>query len=421
MKIGILGGGESGVGAALLAKAKGHIVAVSDSGELNEAHRKELKNNNIRFEEGGHTFEILKSLDLIVKSPGIPNTADIIVQLKEKGVRVIGEIEFGALQISGKIVAITGTNGKTTTTNLTYEMFKNEFSNVAKGGNLGNSFCRLVLEDEYEWYILEVSSFQLEDIVQFRPDIACILNVTPDHLDRYDGSIKKYRAAKARIAMNQTKDDLLFILEDEEIKEALKNAKSKITIIKDDAEKEKVNNPYLRGKHNAKNVAFAKAMSKAAGVSDANIDKAIESFINEKHRLQPVARINEVMYVNDSKATNVDAVYYALTAFEGPIIWIAGGVDKGNDYGMIEREVKDNVKAIIVLGEDKKIGKYFDKKKPIKKAKNMANAIKKATKMADSGDIVLLSPACASFDLFDNYKDRGEQFITEVWRLLEKD
>tara|TARA_B100000497_G_C7693717_1_gene422694 strand:- start:1113 stop:2372 length:1260 start_codon:yes stop_codon:yes gene_type:complete len=419
MKIGILGGGESGVGAALLAKAKGHIVLVSDKGQIAQQHKEELEENNIHFEEGGHTFEILENLDLIVKSPGIPNTTEVIEYLKKNGIRVIGEIEFGFLQCTGKIVAITGTNGKTTTTNLTYQMFKNQFGNVAKGGNIGHSFCRLVMDDSYEWYVLEVSSFQLEDIVQFKPDVACILNVTADHLDRYNDSITQYRRAKARIAMNLETDDHLFIADDDEIIKTIKSSKANAEVISKN-EDESISNPFLIGDHNAINVAFAKKMSEAAGVSQGNMNKALENFVNDDHRLQPVARINEVMYVNDSKATNVDAVNYALTAFQKPIIWIVGGVDKGNDYSSIENEVINNVKGIIILGEGEKLEQFFKGKiKPIKKAKKMAKAIKKATKMADQGDVVLLSPACASFDLFDNYKDRGNQFVEEVWRLLD--
>jgi UDP-N-acetylmuramoylalanine--D-glutamate ligase len=419
MKIGVLGGGESGIGAALLAKEKGHVVLVSDSGIIADNYKKELKENNIRFEESRHNFEILESLDLIVKSPGIPNSSKVIEHLRTSGVRVIGEIEFGYLHCSGKIVAITGTNGKTTTTNLTYDMFKNQFENVAKGGNIGNSFCRLVIEDLYDWYVLEVSSFQLEDIIQFKPDISCILNVTPDHLDRYSGSIDEYRKAKARITINQKSNDVLFLPNDKKLIEATRSSESIKEVI---TEKNitPMANPYLKGKHNAMNVAFARGMSLAAGVAESSIRKAIDSFVNDEHRLQPVARINEVTYVNDSKATNVDAVYYALTAFSEPIIWIAGGVDKGNDYSKIENEVIANVKGIVVLGEDDQIKKYFkNKNEIIKKARSMKKAIKKATKMAEGGDVVLLSPACASFDLFDNYKDRGEQFIQEVWNLID--
>ena len=338
MRIGILGGGESGVGSAILANSKGHIVLVSDSNKIAVKYKNELNEHNIQFEESGHTFEILETLDLIVKSPGIPNTAKIIKHLKKKGVRIIGEIEFGFLQCSGKIIAITGTNGKTTTTNLTYEMLRNEYQKVGKGGNLGNSFCRMILDEDYDWFVLEVSSFQLDDIVTFKPDIACILNVTPDHLDRYEHSIKKYRKAKFRIAMNQSKEDILFIAHDVEIKKTIQIANVRTKVIKE--EKVLLTNPYLRGKHNAMNVTFAKMMSKSAGVSDKNIEKALESFVNDNHRLQPIVRIDEVMYVNDSKATNVDAVYYALTAFSEPIIWIMGGIDKGNDYSIIEKKVK---------------------------------------------------------------------------------
>jgi len=423
MKIGVLGGGESGVGAALLAKSEGHIVIVSDYGKIADRFKKELIENNIRFEEGGHSFEILETLDLIIKSPGIPDTSAVINHLKDKGLRIIGEIEFGYLQCGGKIIAITGTNGKTTTTNLTYEMMQNQFAKVGKGGNVGYSFCRLVLEDDYEWYVLELSSFQLDGCHSFKPEIACILNVTPDHLDRYEDSMALYRASKASISKNQNGDDYLFISDDLVVKKALSKARSKIISLDIDNGLKDLKNPYLKGHHNALNAAFAKEMSGKAGVSNENIEKALESFVNHDHRLQPVARINEVLYINDSKATNVDATYYALTAFEEPIIWIVGGRDKGNDYSALEQEVRERVKAIVMLGEDNsKISSYFKGKiEKIKDTSSMTEAISAANEWAESGDVVLLSPACASFDLFENYEDRGKQFVEEVWKLIEED
>ena len=422
MKIGVLGGGESGVGAALLAQAKGHIVFVSDYNKIADRYKNELLKSNVRFEESGHDFEILETLDLIVKSPGIPNTASVIQHLRSKNVRIVGEIEFGFLQCSGKIIAITGTNGKTTTTNLTYEMMKYQFDKVGKGGNVGHSFCRLVLDEDIEWFVLEVSSFQLDDIQSFRPDIACILNVTPDHLDRYEGSLDLYRKSKASIVKNQTSNDVIFINDDTSIKNSIQSAKSKLVILDESKRLNSITNPYLRGTHNAMNASFAIEMSKRAGVSEENIAKALESFVNDDHRLQPVARINEVLYVNDSKATNVDATYFALTAFDKDIVWIVGGKDKGNDYSSIAEEVMKRVKAIVMLGEDNgPLYEYFkDKRKVIIDTSKMKDAVMEASEIAKSGDVVLLSPACASFDLFENYKDRGDQFVKEVWKLLKK-
>ena len=419
MKIGILGAGESGVGAALLAKEKGLVAFVSDNGKIADSYKDELVKNKIRFEESGHSLEILEKLDLIVKSPGIPNTVEAVSHLKEKELNVIGEIEFAFRFCNGKIIGITGSNGKTTTTNLVYHFLKSANYNVSKGGNIGTCFSRLIIEG-FDWYVIELSSFQLEDIVEFKPNIAALLNVTSDHLNRYDGNIKKYMEAKCKIFLNQNADDVLFIPMDERLFDRASRKSIQLEVVDAEENVDAQGNPYLRGGHNKMNLRFAKAIAKQARVNDESIAKAISLFVNDDHRLQPVARIDEVLYVNDSKATNVDAVYYALRAFDEPIIWIVGGVDKGNNYDAIEEEVRKNVKHIIALGTDnQKVIKYFKGKvNSLEEAKNMEEAVSKSEKLADQGDVVLLSPACASFDLFDNYKDRGEQFVKEVWALL---
>ena len=417
MKIGILGGGESGVGAALLAKETGNEVFVSDIEKIKDSFRNELINHNIRFEEGGHSFEKLESFDLIIKSPGIPNYSSLVTSLKSKGKVVIGEIEFAYRHSTGKIIGITGTNGKTTTTNLTFHMMKLSEMNVAKGGNLGKSFSRLILEG-YEWYVLELSSFQLEDIVEFRPEIAALLNISADHLDRYEDDISKYLEAKMRICINQSSEDVLLIPKDEWIVDKTANGSMRVEIVEVD---DIMGFEYLKGEHNQINAAFAKKIAQEVGVTESVINEGIKTFVNEDHRLQIVGRINEVLYVNDSKATNVEAVYHALRAFEEPIIWIVGGEDKGNDYVHVSEEVTKRVKHIVALGIDNnKIINYFNKKvKSIVEAKSMKEAIMLSASMAESGDVVLLSPACASFDLFKNYEDRGEQFIKETWNILK--
>jgi len=418
MKIGILGGGESGIGAALLAKAHGNKPFVSDLGKIRSSYKNELEKNNIRFEESGHSFEILETQDLIVKSPGIPNSAVVIKNLNEVGIPVIGEIEYAFRYCEGHIVAITGTNGKTTVTNLTHHLLNSGGHEVVKGGNLGKSFARMVLES-HDWYVVELSSFQLEDIVEFRPDIAAILNISPDHLDRYDNKMSNYLEAKARICINQKEEDYLFISNDDSIAEVTANCKAKVEIVEPNKNMT-INNVYLKGEHNLINVTFAMKMAGAAKVNETDSIVALESFVNDNHRLQPVGRINEVLYVNDSKATNVDAVYHALRAFDVPIIWIVGGIDKGNDYSIINQEVEKGVSHIIALGvNNKKIQNYFKGKvKSITEVKSMKEAVKAAAKRASEGEVVLLSPACASFDLFENYRDRGDQFISEVWEIL---
>lgn len=420
MKIGVLGGGESGVGAALLAKKGGENVWVSDYGVIEDKFKKELNEHNIRFEEGGHTFEILESQDLIIKSPGIPNTAKVIQDLKLKGIEVIGEVEYAYRHCGGQIIGITGTNGKTTVTNLTHHIMDRSGMGVTKGGNLGKSFSRLVIEG-YDWYVVELSSFQLEDIVEFKPTVAALLNITPDHLDRYEYDIRNYLSAKARIAMNQDENDVLFIPRDERIFDKVHGNSMRLEVLEADTELD-IDNPYLKGDHNLSNATFASEIAKAAGVKAEAIDEGLRSFVNDDHRLQPVARINEVLYVNDSKATNVDAVYYALTAYAEPIIWIAGGVDKGNDYGLISEVVKERVVHIIAMGSDNsKILEYFEGKvKSIIDTNSVKDAVQKASELGESGDVVLLSPACASFDLFDNYMHRGERYVEEVWSLMDK-
>ena len=420
MKIGILGAGESGVGAALLAKEKDIIVFVSDNGKIKISYKEELSKHKIRFEEGEHTLEILEKLDLIVKSPGIPNTATVIRQLKESGKQIIGEVEFAFRFCRGKIIGITGSNGKTTTTNLLHHFLICAGLKAGKGGNLGRCFSRLVLEG-YDWYVLELSSFQLEDIDDLKPKVSALLNVTSDHLNRYDGNVSHYLEAKCRIFKNQEEDDILFIPKDERLFYRAVKKPVQLEIVDNKVGLETFDNPYLRGEHNRMNLVFAKSIAIHIGIDETVIVKAISTFVNDDHRLQPVARIEEVLYVNDSKATNVDAVYFALRAFEEPIIWIVGGIDKGNDYSVIDNDVKNNVKHIVALGADnQKVVDHFQGiMKSITEVDNMKMAVETAQNLAEKGDVVLLSPACASFDLFENYKDRGEQFVEQVWNLLK--
>lgn len=432
----ILGGGESGVGAALLAKKENYDVLVSDFGTIEKKYKEELNIHNIRFEEGGHSFDIVKKAEFVVKSPGIPEHAKIIKEIREINIPIISEIEFAYRYCKGKIIGITGSNGKTTTTLLTHHLISNAGKDVAIGGNIGNSFARLLAEEEQrEFYVLEISSFQLDDVEKFAPDIAVILNITADHLDRYGDDMHLYGAAKMRITENQNADQLLIVNGDDDWSgKLLDKNKTQATIKKVVAENYKntllttvsgdqieTKESSLRGEHNRFNTLCAIEVCKAIGIGAEQIERSLRTFKNAPHRLESVAVIDKVEYINDSKATNVDAVYYALKAIDNPIIWIAGGKDKGNDYSSIEALVEEKVKAVICLGVDNE--KLLDAFTPIIKViedtQDIDEALRIASSYADEGDVVMLSPACASFDLFNNYKHRGDCFREAVFRLLK--
>jgi UDP-N-acetylmuramoylalanine--D-glutamate ligase len=437
-KIVILGAGESGVGAALLAKQKGFDVFVSDKSDIKENFKLELENAQIPYESGQHTEGVILSADEIIKSPGIPDKAPLIKAAKAKGIPVIGEIEFAYRYIDGaKIIAITGSNGKTTTTSLTYHILKTGGLDVAVGGNIGKSFARLLAEEKPHYiYVLELSSFQLDDIKTFQPYIAMLLNITPDHLDRYDYKMQNYVASKFRIAKNQTEDDIFIFNEDDtEIKQFMDKNPVQANewgisthfdgqILRGRFDMSKT---PLRGPHNYFNASCAIAAAIVCGVGDAKIQQGLETFKNAPHRLENVAIFDNIEFINDSKATNVDSVYWALRAMSKPTILILGGQDKGNDYTQIEALVKEKVIGVVGMGiENQKIMDFF---KTNIDTKSMKEALDKSIEIAQKyltdkkganteGVTILLSPACASFDLFKNYEDRGEQFKKEVLALM---
>ncbi len=426
MKVCILGAGESGIGAALLAQQKAYEVVVSDFGQISDQRKEILTKHNIHFEENGHSLDILESSGLFIKSPGIDNQSSLIRSLVEKGKEVIGEIEFAARYYQGKIIGVTGSNGKTTVCSLIYHIMQNAGKKVKLGGNIGKSFASLLLDDEQaDWLILELSSFQLEDVFAFKPDIGLQLNITPDHLDRYDYSLEKYAAAKARLQQNMNAQDMLiYNADDKLIKHSLKDCKAALKGVSFDSAKADLMARFnvvlsemkLKGLHNYFNSLMAGEACAIAGVHDIDIKKHICSFSPINHRLETVKTHHGVQYINDSKATNIDACKYALMAMNSNTIWIVGGVDKGNDYASIQNLIEEKVKACVFLGIDnEKLIKHFEKTKiPYKEAKSMQEAIDKADAFAEAGDVVLLSPACASFDLFNNYIDRGDQFRTLI-------
>ncbi|MFT4674132.1 MAG: UDP-N-acetylmuramoylalanine--D-glutamate ligase [Saprospiraceae bacterium] len=438
----ILGGGESGVGTALLGLQKGYDVFVSDFGKIKEGYAFALSSNEIDWEDGGHTAAEIVRADVVVKSPGIPETAPIILTLKEANVKVISEIEFAATYTEATIVAITGSNGKTSTASLTYSLLKDEL-NVALGGNIGDSFAAQVATGNYKNFVLELSSFQLDGIENFAPHIAVLTNLSPDHLDRYDNRYENYIAAKFRITMNQKASDyFIYDADDIEINKWVANHEIKAKKLPFSLTKEveegafikenKIiitiqNNQFtmpiatlgLQGKHNVKNAMAASTVATLLKIRKATIRESLESFQGVEHRLEKVLKINNVMYINDSKATNVNATFYALDSMQSPTVWIVGGVDKGNDYSELLPLVNEKVKAIICLGLDnEKIKAQFSNVvELLVETAGMEEAVKVAYKLADRNDTVLLSPACASFDLFENYEDRGRQFKEAVRHL----
>ena len=435
----ILGGGESGVGAARLAQAKGHQVFLSDQGELKAAYQNELNEYQIPFETGQHTLERILAADEIIISPGIPEKSEIVQAIKKKGISLISEIEFAARYTDAKLIAITGSNGKTTTTLLTYHLLKEAGYQVGLAGNIGHSFAKQVMEQASDWYVLEISSFQLDRCFEFSPDIAVLVNITPDHLDRYDYKFENYIHSKFRIFQNAKAANTCIYWGDDEVIQQYKSlipshtqiqeihfspAQGSATIteeeiIFEDGSIQRATAP-IQGPHNAMNMSAAILAAKSAGVSWDSIVKHLPSFQNAPHRLEPCGNWQGVQFINDSKATNVDAVYYALNSFTKPIILIIGGVDKGNDYSVLDELVKNRVKGIVCLGTDNsKLETHFGKSVALFAQTNqLENAIKQAMDWAKSGDIILLSPACASFDLFKNYEDRGDQFKATVKHLI---
>ncbi|RMG19705.1 MAG: UDP-N-acetylmuramoyl-L-alanine--D-glutamate ligase [Bacteroidetes bacterium] len=437
-KIAILGAGESGVGAALLAHRQGAEVWVSDAGEIAPRYRQTLEEKGIPFETGRHTIDKFFEADVIVKSPGIPPTAEVIQRLKGAGKYIISEVEYAFQCTSAHIVAITGSNGKTTTTALTYELLKAAGLKVEVGGNIGHSFARLVAEKPADYYVVELSSFQLDDIDRFRPAIAVLLNITADHLDRYGYDMARYAAAKLAIARNQQADDLFIYRQDDPwtIRAmsgkplqartqcfALQQAEGLAAYLSG----QHIQLPgygsfstaemQLMGPHNALNAMAALLVAKALGAQPEQIRPALNGFTAIEHRLEKVAQIAGVTYINDSKATNVESVWYALQSMDRPVVWIVGGIDKGNDYSLLEELVKKKVKYLIVLGENKE--KFFQHfgYKPFAQVMRMKDAVELAARVSEAGDYVLLSPACSSFDLFENYAQRGKVFKYEVKQL----
>ncbi|MFC5269603.1 UDP-N-acetylmuramoyl-L-alanine--D-glutamate ligase [Adhaeribacter terreus] len=446
MKIAVLGSGESGVGAALLAKAKGYDVFVSDMGQIKPEYREQLEHAGISFEEGTHTESLILDATEIVKSPGIPEKAPLIKAAHAKGIPVISEIEFAARYSKAKFVCITGTNGKTTTTLLTYHLLKSAGLNVGLAGNIGISLAKQVTEDAFDYYVLELSSFQLDNMYRFRAHIAVLLNITPDHLDRYEYKMENYAASKLRVTQNQLEGDyFIYNQEDPLIAQFFRAAVFAGQTIPFSLEKHphsKVwfegknvvmgfapQNPTvstekspLIGKHNQYNSLAAISVAKLLGLSENQIETALATFKNAEHRLQKIGEKDGVLYINDSKATNVEAVWFALEGIKQPIVWIAGGVDKGNDYETLKPFAKDRIKALICLGADnEKLKISFGGIIPeIKETQRVEEAVEMAKTLAGSGDVVLLSPACASFDLFNNYEHRGHRFMEAVREIALK-
>lgn len=439
----ILGGGESGVGTAILGKKEGFEVFVSDKGEIKDKYKKVLEHFEIEWESGKHTESKILNADVVMKSPGIPDKVPLVKLLLEKGVPVISEIEFASQYTGANLIGITGSNGKTTTTMLTYHLLKNEGLHVGMAGNIGDSYAKMVSEEDYDHYVLEISSFQLDGIVDFKPHIAMITNITPDHLDRYEYKFENYIASKFRIAMNQDENDyLIYDADDEVILDWLKKhpVKSKLlpfsvkrkldegAWLENKKIKMKLEHKTLEmnedilaleGQHNVKNTMAASMAAMLVKVRKETIRQSIQSFQGVPHRLEKVLKINHVEYINDSKATNVNATFYALDGIKRPIVWIAGGVDKGNDYSELMPLVREKVKAVVCLGVDNSklkdaFGNVIDL---VVETFSMEEAVKVAYKIAERGDAVLLSPACASFDLFSNYEDRGDQFKNAVKKL----
>ena len=443
-EITVLGGGESGTGAAILARKKGYRVTLSDSGPIQERYKSVLNNYEVPFEENGHSTEKILRSGVVIKSPGIPDTVPLVMQLQSKGIPVISEIEFAAQYTNAKKICITGSNGKTTTTLLTFHILKDAGVDVGLAGNVGRSFAWQVAENDHSTYVLEISSFQLDGMFRFKAEIAILLNITPDHLDRYGNDLDRYRASKFRILQNMgIHDALIYNADDEAIMKGLKSRDVSVNRYPFSLQKREYSqgayligkqiiiknnkNSFhmtleelaLQGRHNVYNSMAAGIAARLMDIRNESIKKSLSDFHNIPHRLEYVASVHGITFLNDSKATNVNSTWYALEYVEKPAVWIVGGVDKGNDYSIIRRLVKEKVKAIVCLGVDnEKIHQAFSKLVPvITDTGSATEAVVAAYHLAEKGDTVLLSPACASFDLFENYEDRGNQFKNAVNRL----
>lgn len=439
----ILGGGESGVGTAILGKKEGFDVFVSDMGKIKTVYQEVLNKYGIEWEDQQHTEEKIMNASVVIKSPGIPDKVEIVKKLHSHGIPVISEIEFAAPYTQAVTIGITGSNGKTTTTMLTYHLLKSAGLQVGLAGNIGKSFAWQVAETEQDYYVLELSSFQLDGIVQYKPHIAVLTNISPDHLDRYDYNYDNYINSKFRITMNQTEQDFLIYDADDEASTAwLKNNKTNAQLIPFSISKTIEKGAYLKnntmevnineeefimeteyialeGKHNMKNAMAATSVAKLMKIRNATIRESLSNFQGVEHRLEKVLKIQNVQYINDSKATNVNATFFALDSMNTPTVWIVGGVDKGNDYSELMPLVREKVKAIVCLGVDntKIIEAFGNVVDMVLEVDNMYDAVNMSAHLAEKGDMVLLSPACASFDLFENYEDRGNQFKRAVKEL----
>lgn len=439
----ILGGGESGVGSAILGKKRGYDVFVSDIGSIHNTYKEVLLHHKINFEEHQHTDALILNANLVVKSPGIPESVFIVQELYKKGTLVISEIEFAAMFSNATIVGITGSNGKTTTTLLTHHLLKAAKMNVGVAGNIGTSFAQQVAEENFTSYVLELSSFQLDGIKIFRPHIAIITNITPDHLDRYENDFDQYIASKFSITKNQTENDfLIYDADDQTISQWLENHNTRAKLVpysikrvldygaflNDNKIITKINTEKfsmeiaklrLQGKHNLKNTMAGALASQLLNVRSQTIKDSLTNFEGVEHRLENVQKVNGVQFINDSKATNVNATFYALEYLKEPVVWIVGGVDKGNDYEDLLPLVREKVKAIVCLGLDNEKIKsvFFNVVDMMIETAGAEEAVKVAYKLSQRGDTVLLSPACASFDLFENYQDRGRQFKDAIRNL----
>jgi len=439
----VLGGGESGAGAAVLGKKLGYTVFVSDFGQIKDKYKQVLDNHNIEWEEGRHSEDRILKSELVVKSPGIPDTAPLIKQLSDKKIKIISEIEFAGLNTDAKTICISGSNGKTTTTLLIYHILKKAGLNVGLAGNIGQSFALQVAENNYEYFVIEISSFQLDGMFDFKADIAILLNITPDHLDRYEYKFQNYIDSKFRILQNMNSEDhFIYFAEDEVLIKEIEERNISAQIhpfgftgpftegawIKDDLLNININNkPFimsvfdlnLEGNHNAQNSMAAGIAARVLDIRKETIRESLTDFQGVEHRLEPVIKVHGIEFINDSKATNVNSSWYALETMKNDVVWIAGGVDKGNDYSMLFPLIKEKVKAIVCLGSDNsKLHDAFDDMvETMVDADSMDDAVRTAYYLSKKGFQVLLSPACASFDLFDNYEDRGQQYKMSVRNL----
>ena len=443
MRVVVLGGGESGVGSAVLAKVKGFDVFLSDMGAIKPEYVKTLQEWEIPYEQGRHSEDLILNADEVVKSPGIPSTAPMVRAIAAKGIHIVSEIEFASRFDSAKKICITGSNGKTTTTSLIYYLLKEAGLNVGLGGNIGKSYAMQVATEKHDYYVLEISSFQLDDTYEFRPDIAILMNITPDHLDRYDHKMENYTLAKFKITQNLHPEDCFIFDSDDKITIGhLSKIVLKAKMLPFTQEKEVEQGAFVRdgkivvrygedetdiylnqlalgGRHNIYNSMAAALAAKASGIDDDVIRNSLRTFSPIEHRLEPVLSVRNVLYINDSKATNIDSAWYALECQTSPVVWIVGGKDKGNDYSILDDLVKKKVKAIICMGVDNsKIHSAYEKfGLPMVDTGSADEAVRESAKLASPGDVVLLSPCCASFDLFDNYEDRGRKFKDAVRKL----